>query len=184
MAAASYWRVKGLSYLQYLSIGSNVVRNALKEPLKTEALKRSKVHYAMSAWADGTQGPVGKFKNERASVKMNVFCFLFASTICGYECLSVHIEIYLVLLREHKVVSFLAFSLCTWFSEFTRIRRTNTHFHKLWWFFVRTFAHAFWHRLHTGAPRYYLSSRRIFYFSEILDVFRSYSATASEGGGK
>ena len=58
MAAASYWRVKGLSYLQYLSIGSNVVRNALKEPLKTEALKRSKVHYAMSAWADGTQGPV------------------------------------------------------------------------------------------------------------------------------
>ena len=84
MAAASYWRVKGLSYLQYLSIGSNVVRNSLKEPLRTEALKRSKVHYAVSAWTDGNQGPVGKFNKERACRKRVFFFFLFAYTNCGF----------------------------------------------------------------------------------------------------
>ena len=60
MAAASFWRVKGISYLQYLSIGANVVRNSLKEPLRTEALKRSNVHYAVSNWTDGNPGPVGE----------------------------------------------------------------------------------------------------------------------------
>lgn len=59
-AAASYWRVAGISYLQYVNISANVVRNALKEPLKTEALKRASVQFNISQWADGKQHDSGK----------------------------------------------------------------------------------------------------------------------------
>ena len=82
MAAASYWRVKGISYLHYLTVGANVVRNSLKEPLKTEALKRSKVHYAMSAWTDGKQGPTGECKGERRCFLLSP-AVIFAHTIFG-----------------------------------------------------------------------------------------------------
>ncbi|CAO2837897.1 unnamed protein product [Amaranthus hypochondriacus] len=52
-AAAPFWRAAGMTYITYSNICANLVRNCLKEPFKSEALAREKVHYAVSKFADG-----------------------------------------------------------------------------------------------------------------------------------
>lgn len=42
-----------MTYITYSNICANLVRNCLKEPYKTEALTREKVHYSVSVWKDG-----------------------------------------------------------------------------------------------------------------------------------
>jgi F-type H+-transporting ATPase subunit epsilon len=51
--AVPFWRAAGMTYISYSNICANLVRNCLKEPFKTEALTREKVHFSISKWADG-----------------------------------------------------------------------------------------------------------------------------------
>ncbi|TQD79684.1 hypothetical protein C1H46_034758 [Malus baccata] len=52
-AAAPFWRAAGMTYITYSNICANLVRNCLKEPYKTEAISRERVHFAVSKWAEG-----------------------------------------------------------------------------------------------------------------------------------
>lgn len=52
-AAVPFWRAAGMTYITYSNICANLVRNCLKEPHRSEALSREKVHYAISKWEDG-----------------------------------------------------------------------------------------------------------------------------------
>ncbi|KAF8389322.1 hypothetical protein HHK36_026016 [Tetracentron sinense] len=51
--AVPFWRAAGMTYITYSNICASLVRNCLKEPHKTEAISREKVHFAVSKWADG-----------------------------------------------------------------------------------------------------------------------------------
>ncbi|XVE83309.1 hypothetical protein DITRI_Ditri16bG0078500 [Diplodiscus trichospermus] len=55
-AAVPFWRAAGMTYITYSNICANLVRNCLKEPYKTEALSREKVHFSISKWTDGKPG--------------------------------------------------------------------------------------------------------------------------------
>ncbi|KAJ8773552.1 hypothetical protein K2173_005798 [Erythroxylum novogranatense] len=52
-AAVPFWRAAGMTYITYSNICANLVRQCLKEPYKTEALSREKVHFSVSKWIDG-----------------------------------------------------------------------------------------------------------------------------------
>ncbi|KAL4628983.1 hypothetical protein ACB092_05G275900, partial [Castanea dentata] len=52
-AAVPFWRSAGITYVAYSSVCANLLRNCLKEPHKSEALTREKVHISRSKWADG-----------------------------------------------------------------------------------------------------------------------------------
>eukprot|EP01033_Poteriospumella_lacustris_P012894 gene12893-9225_t len=41
----NFWRIAGLSYLQFLNVSSLAVRTALKEPAKSRALARQHIFY-------------------------------------------------------------------------------------------------------------------------------------------
>lgn len=51
--AVPFWRAAGMTYITYSNICANLVRNCLKEPHKTEAISREKVHFSLSKWIDG-----------------------------------------------------------------------------------------------------------------------------------
>lgn len=55
----SLWRVAGMSYLQYVNKSAAVVREALKEPVKSKLVPRSDVNFAGFKWADGERGKRG-----------------------------------------------------------------------------------------------------------------------------
>ncbi|KAD2394051.1 hypothetical protein E3N88_41028 [Mikania micrantha] len=52
-AAVPFWRSAGMTYITYSNICANLVRNCLKEPYKSEAVSREKVHFSITKWADG-----------------------------------------------------------------------------------------------------------------------------------
>ncbi|KAK9060553.1 hypothetical protein SSX86_021257 [Deinandra increscens subsp. villosa] len=52
-AAVPFWRSAGMTYISYSNICASLVRNCLKEPYKSEAISREKVHFSVSKWADG-----------------------------------------------------------------------------------------------------------------------------------
>ncbi|XP_042489300.1 ATP synthase subunit epsilon, mitochondrial-like [Macadamia integrifolia] len=52
-AAVPFWRAAGMTYISYSNICASLVRNCLKEPYRSEALNREKVHFAVSKWTDG-----------------------------------------------------------------------------------------------------------------------------------
>eukprot|EP00538_Stauroneis_constricta_P005450 CAMPEP_0119558880 /NCGR_PEP_ID=MMETSP1352-20130426/11470_1 /TAXON_ID=265584 /ORGANISM="Stauroneis constricta, Strain CCMP1120" /LENGTH=72 /DNA_ID=CAMNT_0007606371 /DNA_START=36 /DNA_END=254 /DNA_ORIENTATION=+ len=53
--AASFWRIAGLSYLQYVNRAAVSVRSALKEPAKSKLAAQTEFSYKASSWADGVQ---------------------------------------------------------------------------------------------------------------------------------
>jgi len=55
-AASAYWRVAGMSYLKYSNLCADMVRAALKEPAKSQALKREVIFYRGTKWAEGKAG--------------------------------------------------------------------------------------------------------------------------------
>ena len=55
-AASAYWRVAGLSSLPSATLCADMVRAALKEPVKAAALKRETVFYRGTKWAEGKPG--------------------------------------------------------------------------------------------------------------------------------
>ncbi|KAI5665947.1 hypothetical protein M9H77_15800 [Catharanthus roseus] len=52
-AAVPFWRAAGMTYITYSNLCANMVRNCLKEPHRSEALSREKVHFSVSKWVDG-----------------------------------------------------------------------------------------------------------------------------------
>jgi F-type H+-transporting ATPase subunit epsilon len=54
-AAVPFWRAAGMTYIGYSNICAALVRNCLKEPFKSEAASREKVHFSVSKWEDGKQ---------------------------------------------------------------------------------------------------------------------------------
>ena len=52
-AAVPFWRSAGITYVAYSNVCANLLRNCLKEPHKSEALTREKVHFSRSKWTDG-----------------------------------------------------------------------------------------------------------------------------------
>ncbi|KAK1290168.1 hypothetical protein QJS10_CPB18g00257 [Acorus calamus] len=52
-AAAPFWRAAGMTYISYSNICASLVRGCLKEPHKTEALTREKVHFSLTQWKSG-----------------------------------------------------------------------------------------------------------------------------------
>ncbi|KAL4421122.1 hypothetical protein ABPG77_001517 [Micractinium sp. CCAP 211/92] len=69
-AASAYWRVAGMTYLKYANLCADMVRAALKEPLKAKAKGREAIYFRQSLWKDGvpqkqvitdiTEGTAGK----------------------------------------------------------------------------------------------------------------------------
>lgn len=55
-AASAYWRVAGMTYLKYANLCGDMVRAALKEPLKTKAAAREVVYFNSTPWASGKAG--------------------------------------------------------------------------------------------------------------------------------
>ncbi|KAG8380250.1 hypothetical protein BUALT_Bualt07G0173700 [Buddleja alternifolia] len=54
-AAVPFWRNAGMTYITYTNLCANLVRQCLKEPYRSEALNREKVHFSVSQWVDGRQ---------------------------------------------------------------------------------------------------------------------------------
>ena len=54
-AAVPFWRAAGMTYIGYSNICAALVRNCLKEPFKSEAASREKVHFSVAKWTDGKQ---------------------------------------------------------------------------------------------------------------------------------
>ncbi|CAI0410456.1 unnamed protein product [Linum tenue] len=42
-----------MTYISYSNICANIVRNCLKEPHKSDALAREKVHFTVTKWSEG-----------------------------------------------------------------------------------------------------------------------------------
>ena len=55
-AASAYWRVAGMTYLKYANLCADMVRAALKEPVKAQALKRETVFFRGTKWSEGKPG--------------------------------------------------------------------------------------------------------------------------------
>lgn len=48
-----YWRAAGLTYLKFCQVGSNALRQGLKEPARSKALKGGGYAIVRRQWADG-----------------------------------------------------------------------------------------------------------------------------------
>eukprot|EP00584_Thalassiosira_punctigera_P016487 CAMPEP_0172549882 /NCGR_PEP_ID=MMETSP1067-20121228/22576_1 /TAXON_ID=265564 ORGANISM="Thalassiosira punctigera, Strain Tpunct2005C2" /NCGR_SAMPLE_ID=MMETSP1067 /ASSEMBLY_ACC=CAM_ASM_000444 /LENGTH=67 /DNA_ID=CAMNT_0013337323 /DNA_START=84 /DNA_END=287 /DNA_ORIENTATION=+ len=60
----TFWRLAGVSYVQYVNKASSTLRMALREPAKSKAVAQETFAYNRSQWTEGAQGPktmVGKF---------------------------------------------------------------------------------------------------------------------------
>eukprot|EP00539_Tryblionella_compressa_P005354 CAMPEP_0178763076 /NCGR_PEP_ID=MMETSP0744-20121128/16931_1 /TAXON_ID=913974 /ORGANISM="Nitzschia punctata, Strain CCMP561" /LENGTH=73 /DNA_ID=CAMNT_0020417893 /DNA_START=41 /DNA_END=262 /DNA_ORIENTATION=+ len=55
--ATSFWRIAGMTYLQYANRAAGSVRAALKEPLKSKLAAEGQFSYKASVWEGGVQGP-------------------------------------------------------------------------------------------------------------------------------
>ena len=53
---STIWRAAGLSYLQYLQASSVAMRNSLKEPARSKALRGGVVHLRERLWVNGEGG--------------------------------------------------------------------------------------------------------------------------------
>eukprot|EP00428_Durinskia_dybowskii_P032551 CAMPEP_0170253380 /NCGR_PEP_ID=MMETSP0116_2-20130129/26529_1 /TAXON_ID=400756 /ORGANISM="Durinskia baltica, Strain CSIRO CS-38" /LENGTH=73 /DNA_ID=CAMNT_0010504361 /DNA_START=31 /DNA_END=252 /DNA_ORIENTATION=+ len=54
--ATSFWRVAGMTYLQYVNRAANSVRSAAKEPVRSKLLANSSFSYNAAKWEGGAQG--------------------------------------------------------------------------------------------------------------------------------
>ncbi|MFS7981180.1 putative H(+)-transporting two-sector ATPase [Helianthus anomalus] len=75
-AAVPFWRSAGMTYITYSNICANLVRNCLKEPYKSEAIGREKVHFSATKWADGKpQKPSNFFFSLKLFPIVSICCF-------------------------------------------------------------------------------------------------------------
>eukprot|EP00580_Thalassiosira_gravida_P003757 CAMPEP_0201621782 /NCGR_PEP_ID=MMETSP0492-20130828/47064_1 /ASSEMBLY_ACC=CAM_ASM_000837 /TAXON_ID=420259 /ORGANISM="Thalassiosira gravida, Strain GMp14c1" /LENGTH=71 /DNA_ID=CAMNT_0048091343 /DNA_START=564 /DNA_END=779 /DNA_ORIENTATION=+ len=62
----TFWRLAGVSYVQYVTKASSAVRAALKEPAKSKAMTQEAFSYNRASWTGGVQGaktPVNNLKS-------------------------------------------------------------------------------------------------------------------------
>ncbi|KAL7443878.1 hypothetical protein ACHAXH_007732 [Discostella pseudostelligera] len=52
----TFWRLAGVSYVQYVTKASSTVRAALKEPAKSKAMAQEGFVFNRSHWTNGKQG--------------------------------------------------------------------------------------------------------------------------------
>lgn len=64
-SASAYWRVAGMSYLKYSGLCADMVRAALKEPVRTKAKTREVVFFRRAEWKDGQPQKQGKKQAEQ-----------------------------------------------------------------------------------------------------------------------
>jgi F-type H+-transporting ATPase subunit epsilon len=53
----TFWRMAGMSYLQYVNKAATSMRGALKEPAQRKAMEQEAFAYKVSTWQDGKQSP-------------------------------------------------------------------------------------------------------------------------------
>ncbi|GAU16179.1 hypothetical protein TSUD_298090 [Trifolium subterraneum] len=76
--AVPFWRAAGMTYITYSNICANLVRNCLKEPHKTEAISREKVHFSLSKWIDGKPQKPSKIHSPFFNLLFTInLCFIF-----------------------------------------------------------------------------------------------------------
>eukprot|EP00550_Attheya_septentrionalis_P009808 CAMPEP_0198283674 /NCGR_PEP_ID=MMETSP1449-20131203/3248_1 /TAXON_ID=420275 /ORGANISM="Attheya septentrionalis, Strain CCMP2084" /LENGTH=72 /DNA_ID=CAMNT_0043980397 /DNA_START=69 /DNA_END=287 /DNA_ORIENTATION=+ len=54
--ATTFWRLAGMSYVQYVTKATSTVRMALKEPAKSKAMQQEIFEYNAASWVAGKQG--------------------------------------------------------------------------------------------------------------------------------
>ncbi|CAM9596406.1 unnamed protein product [Chrysoparadoxa australica] len=64
-AATTFWRVAGLSYLEFAAKATTVLRSSLAEPVRAKALARDGVNYNRNIFVDG----VGEGKSPVTSLE-------------------------------------------------------------------------------------------------------------------
>eukprot|EP00339_Tiarina_fusa_P012336 CAMPEP_0117010612 /NCGR_PEP_ID=MMETSP0472-20121206/9310_1 /TAXON_ID=693140 ORGANISM="Tiarina fusus, Strain LIS" /NCGR_SAMPLE_ID=MMETSP0472 /ASSEMBLY_ACC=CAM_ASM_000603 /LENGTH=73 /DNA_ID=CAMNT_0004713191 /DNA_START=86 /DNA_END=307 /DNA_ORIENTATION=+ len=52
----TFWRLAGMSYLQYVNRAAGSVRTALKEPAKSKLAAQGEFSYKIASWQTGVQG--------------------------------------------------------------------------------------------------------------------------------
>eukprot|EP00579_Thalassiosira_antarctica_P004435 CAMPEP_0201881422 /NCGR_PEP_ID=MMETSP0902-20130614/11735_1 /ASSEMBLY_ACC=CAM_ASM_000551 /TAXON_ID=420261 /ORGANISM="Thalassiosira antarctica, Strain CCMP982" /LENGTH=67 /DNA_ID=CAMNT_0048409635 /DNA_START=38 /DNA_END=241 /DNA_ORIENTATION=+ len=52
----TFWRLAGVSYVQYVSKASSTLRMALKEPAKSKAMAQEQFFFNKSQWTNGVMG--------------------------------------------------------------------------------------------------------------------------------
>ena len=57
---STHWRAVGMSYLQYVNKSANVMRQCLKEPMKTNSLKVNNIHIRERLYQNGVKQEPGK----------------------------------------------------------------------------------------------------------------------------
>ncbi len=61
--ATTFWKLAGMTFLQYSQTSAAVVRLCLKEPLRTKALAREKIFFKKLLWKPTMASqPVGPLK--------------------------------------------------------------------------------------------------------------------------
>lgn len=95
--ATAYWRHSNLSYLQYLSISSNLLRNVLKEDLRVKAIPRAELNYVNIL--------VGGEKGKLFIARENCFFLNFIYLLCTnfFELHFVVICVFLLLFSSYLV---------------------------------------------------------------------------------
>ena len=54
------WRVAGMTYLKYANLCADMVRAALKEPMKAKAKAQEVIYFRSALWKDGVPQKQGK----------------------------------------------------------------------------------------------------------------------------
>ncbi|KAL3938220.1 MAG: hypothetical protein SGBAC_006827 [Bacillariaceae sp.] len=52
----TFWRIAGMTYLQYVNRAAGSVRSAVKEPMKSKLAAQGQFSYRASSWTAGAQG--------------------------------------------------------------------------------------------------------------------------------
>lgn len=108
-----------MTYITYSNICANLVRQCLKEPYKSEAITREKVHFSVSKWTEGKPQKPGEFFFlsflDFLSIVMN-----FIASFCSDYKIVLHYDFELLIIFAFIVFVLLIkyFLLLPFFDEF------------------------------------------------------------------
>ncbi|KAL0915406.1 hypothetical protein M5K25_015818 [Dendrobium thyrsiflorum] len=95
-AAVPFWRAAGMTYITYSNICASLVRSCLKEPYKSEAASREKVHFAVTKWVSG--------KPEKSSKPSTCFSFSFHFLLTSRYLRDPVLRIYITAKKDFLVI--------------------------------------------------------------------------------
>jgi len=67
----TFWRLAGMSYLQYVNTAATAMRGALKEPVKMKAMAQESFSYNSAAWSAGQAGTKTRIEALNAAGTVN-----------------------------------------------------------------------------------------------------------------